>query len=115
VSGAFGSVQAIRDFPIRAGDRTLRLGDIAQVHRGFSDPAAPKMRFMGQDAIGIAVAMKDGGDILRLGDALEHEFARLQEALPAGMELRKVSDQPCANRSASSCACSPRRCASCCW
>jgi len=94
VSGAFGSVQAIRDFPIRAGDRTLRLGDIAQVHRGFSDPAAPKMRFMGQDAIGIAVAMKDGGDILRLGDALEHEFARLQEALPAGMELRKVSDQP---------------------
>jgi multidrug efflux pump len=94
VDGAFDSVQAIRDFPIRAGDRTIRLGDVADVHRGFSDPAAPKMRFMGQDAIGIAVAMKDGGDILNLGDKLDGEFARLQKTLPAGMQLRKVSDQP---------------------
>ncbi|HEU4992927.1 MAG TPA: efflux RND transporter permease subunit, partial [Luteimonas sp.] len=94
VSGAFASVDQIRDFPIRAGDRTVRLGDIATVRRGFSDPAAPKMRFMGKDAIGIAVAMKDGGDILKLGDTLESEFARLQRTLPAGMHLGKVSDQP---------------------
>ena len=98
VSGAFRSVDELREFPIRAGDRTVRLGDIATVQRGFADPAAPRMRFMGDDAIGIAVAMKDGGDILRLGDALESEFARLQRALPAGMELRKVSDQPHAVR-----------------
>jgi len=98
VTGAFDSVQAIRDFPIRAGDRTIRLGDIATVHRGFSDPAAPRMRFMGEDAIGLAVAMKDGGDILKLGQTLESEFARLQKTLPAGMELRKVSDQPHAVR-----------------
>ncbi|MGN6112174.1 MAG: efflux RND transporter permease subunit [Luteimonas sp.] len=94
VSGAFASVGQIRDFPIRAGDRTVRLGDIATVRRGFSDPAAPKMRFMGKDAIGIAVAMKDGGDILRLGGTLDSEFARLQRTLPAGMHLDKVSDQP---------------------
>ena len=94
VSGAFASVDALRDFPIRAGDRTVRLGDIATIERGFSDPAAPKMRFMGRDAIGIAVSMKEGGDILRLGDTLEHEFERLQGALPAGMALDKVSDQP---------------------
>jgi len=98
VTGAFRSVDALRDFPIRAGDRTVRLGDLATVKRGFADPAAPRMRFMGQNAIGIAVAMKDGGDILRLGDKLETEFARLQRALPAGMELRKVSDQPHAVR-----------------
>ena len=98
VSGAFRSVDELREFPIRAGDRTVRLGDIATVERGFADPAAPRMRFMGEDAIGIAVAMKDGGDILRLGDALEGEFARLQRSLPAGMELRKVSDQPHAVR-----------------
>ncbi|MFL6588323.1 MAG: efflux RND transporter permease subunit [Luteimonas sp.] len=98
VDGAFESVDAIRDFPIRAGDRTVRLGDIATVERGFADPAAPRMRFMGEDAIGIAVAMHDGGDILKLGTRLEHEFARLQETLPAGMELRKVSDQPRAVR-----------------
>jgi multidrug efflux pump len=94
VDGAFDSVEAIREFPIRAGDRTIRLGDVATVTRGFSDPAAPKMRFLGEDAIGLAVAMKDGGDILRLGRALEGEFARLQETLPAGMRLRKVADQP---------------------
>ena len=54
------------------------------------------MRFMGEDAIGLAVAMKPGGDILILGKALETAFARLQKNLPAGMELRKVSDQPAA-------------------
>jgi multidrug efflux pump len=48
---------------------------VADVHRGFNDPPAPRMRFMGEDAIGLAVAMKDGGDILVLGKALEGEFA----------------------------------------
>ena len=94
VTGQFQSVDDIRAFPIHAGDRTVRLGDIAQVRRGFADPAAPKMRFMGEDAIGIAVAMKDGGDILKLGATLDAEFERLQQTLPAGMQLRKVSDQP---------------------
>ncbi len=94
VSGQFQSVDDIRAFPIRAGGRTVHLGDIAQVKRGFADPASPKMRFMGEDAIGIAVAMKEGGDILKLGATLDAEFERLQQTLPAGMELRKVSDQP---------------------
>ncbi|GAB3096841.1 efflux RND transporter permease subunit [Lysobacter terrae] len=96
VTGGFKSVEEIRDFPIRAGGRTVRLADVATITRGFSDPAAPRMRFMGDDAIGIAVAMKDGGDILKLGKTLETEFKRLQQSLPAGMELRKVSDQPAA-------------------
>ena len=98
VTGEFESVESIRAFPIRAGDRTVRLGDIATVTRGFADPAAPRMRFMGEDAIGIAVSMKPGGDILRLGDQLESEFARLQDTLPAGMQLHKVADQPDAVR-----------------
>ncbi|HEK1684834.1 TPA: efflux RND transporter permease subunit [Pseudomonas putida] len=96
VSGRFDSVEQIRQFPIRVGDRTFRIGDVAEVHRGFNDPPAPRMRFMGEDAIGLAVSMKDGGDILVLGKALEAEFARLAHNLPAGMELRKVSDQPAA-------------------
>ncbi|RMQ39996.1 hypothetical protein ALQ04_02593 [Pseudomonas cichorii] len=96
VSGRFQSVDEIRNFPIRVGDRTLRISDLAEVHRGFNDPPAPRMRFMDDDAIGLAVAMKDGGDILVLGRALEAEFARLQNNLPAGMQLRKVSDQPAA-------------------
>ncbi|WP_409488761.1 efflux RND transporter permease subunit [Pseudomonas promysalinigenes] len=96
VSGRFDSVDQIRQFPVRVGDRTFRIGDVADVHRGFNDPPAPRMRFMGEDAIGLAVSMKDGGDILVLGQALEGEFERLARNLPAGMELRKVSDQPAA-------------------
>ena len=96
VTGRFESVQEIRDFPIRVADRTFRISDVAEVKRGFNDPPAPRMRFMGEDAIGIAVSMKDGGDILVLGKALETEFARLQQTLPLGMELSKVSDQPAA-------------------
>ena len=98
VSGGFNSVQEIRDFPIRAGGRTFRLGDVATVKRGFSDPAAPRMRFMGHNSIGIAVSMKPGGDIVQLGDSLESEFSRLQKTLPVGMQLEKVSDQPSAVR-----------------
>ncbi|MBM7335259.1 efflux RND transporter permease subunit [Alloalcanivorax marinus] len=96
VSGQFESVDEIRRFPIRADGRTLRLGDIAHVYRGFSDPPQPRMRFMGEDAIGLAVSMKEGGDILALGEHLDAEFQRLQDTLPAGLQLRKVSDQPAA-------------------
>jgi len=96
VSGNFQTVDEIKNFPIRVADRTFRISDVAEVRRGFNDPPAPRMRFMAEDAIGLAVAMKDGGDILVLGKALEVEFARIQKNLPAGMQLRKVSDQPAA-------------------
>ncbi|WP_282875260.1 efflux RND transporter permease subunit [Pseudomonas peli] len=96
VTGRFETVDEIRNFPIRVADRTFRISDVAEVKRGFNDPPAPRMRYMGEDAIGLAVSMKAGGDILVLGEALEGEFARLQETLPAGMQLNKVSDQPAA-------------------
>ncbi|WP_339410290.1 efflux RND transporter permease subunit [Pseudomonas sp. EA_35y_Pfl2_R5] len=96
VTGRFETVDEIRNFPIRVADRTFRIADVAEVKRGFNDPPAPRMRYMGEDAIGLAVSMKPGGDILVLGEALEGEFARLQETLPAGMQLNKVSDQPAA-------------------
>ncbi|WP_428820304.1 efflux RND transporter permease subunit [Microbulbifer sp. MCCC 1A16149] len=96
VSGQFRTVEEIRDFPIRAGERTQRLDDIAEIHRGFSDPPQPRVRFMGEDAIGIAVSMKKGGDILALGKNLDATFAELQQDLPVGLTLSKVSDQPAA-------------------
>ena len=98
VSGRFDSVDSIREFPIRVGDRDFRIGDVAKVYRGFSDPSAPRMRFMGKDALGIAVAMKPGGDILKLGKQLQETFAHVQNELPVGMSLSKVSDQPQAVR-----------------
>ncbi len=99
VSGRFDSVATIRAFPIRVDGRSFTLGDVAGVYRGFADPPSPRMRFMGEDAIGIAVAMRKGGDIVGLGETLEREFARLQQSLPLGMTLHKVADQPAAVRS----------------
>jgi multidrug efflux pump len=99
VSGAFKTVEEIRDFPIRAGGRTFRVGDVAEVKRGFTDPAAPRMRFMGANAIGIGVSMRPGGDIVELGKNLDREFERLQDTLPVGMALARVSDQPSSVRS----------------
>src|SRR5690606_866650 len=96
VSGAFKSVDDIKNLPIYVAGRTIRLNDVAEVYRGFSEPAQPRMRFMGENGIGISVAMKKGGDILALGENLQAEFARLQQTLPVGMQLSKVSDQPAA-------------------
>ena len=93
VTGRLNSVEDIRNFPIRVGNRTFRLSDVADVRRAFNDPPAPRMRFMGENAIGLAVSMKAGGDILVLGAALDKAFSSLQETLPLGMHLSKVSDQ----------------------
>ncbi|MGA0612816.1 efflux RND transporter permease subunit [Caldimonas sp. KR1-144] len=94
VSGEFDSVEGIRDIGIRAGDRSFRLGDIATVKRGFVDPAVAKMRFNGQEAIGLAVSMRKGGDVIRLGHALEASVERVQSQLPVGVQIHAVSDQP---------------------
>ncbi|MBD8009204.1 efflux RND transporter permease subunit [Acinetobacter pecorum] len=96
VSGALNSVEELRQMPLLVNGKTIQLGDVAEVYRGFSDPAQPRMRFMGENGIGIAVSMRKGGDILALGKHLEQEFAHLQKTLPLGMELQKVSDQPVA-------------------
>jgi multidrug efflux pump len=96
VSGRLKSVEDIKNFPIQMAGRSFVLSDIADVYRGFSDPAEPRMRFMGEDAIGIEVSMKAGGDILGLGKNLENKFSEIQKNLPIGMQLGKVSDQPAA-------------------
>ncbi|MCU4368109.1 efflux RND transporter permease subunit [Acinetobacter courvalinii] len=96
VSGHLHSIDDLKKMPLLVGDRTIQLGDVAEVYRGFSEPAQPRMRFMGENGIGIAVSMRKGGDIIALGKNLETEFNRLQKSLPLGMKLQKVSDQPVA-------------------
>ena len=96
VSGHLHSVDDLKKLPLLVGDKTIQLGDVAEVYRGFSEPAQPRMRFMGENGIGIAVSMRKGGDIIALGKNLETEFNSLQKSLPLGMKLQKVSDQPVA-------------------
>jgi multidrug efflux pump len=94
VTGPFDSVAQIADAQLSVGRRTLRLGDIATISRGVADPPSPRMRAAGRDAIGIGVVMEKGGDVLKLGEDLRAEMARLKQALPAGIEVHTVADQP---------------------
>ncbi|HET9448630.1 MAG TPA: efflux RND transporter permease subunit, partial [Steroidobacteraceae bacterium] len=94
ISGAFTSLDSIREMGIRTGDRTFRLGDIATVRRGYQDPPTMKMRFQGKEAIGIAVSMRKGGDVIRLGREMTETVARLEKEFPIGVSIDPVSDQP---------------------
>ncbi|MGH8111670.1 MAG: efflux RND transporter permease subunit [Rhodanobacteraceae bacterium] len=94
VSGDFQSVQAIRNIGIFANGHTFRLGDVADVERGYVDPPQLKMFFNGQPAIGLAISMRTGGDVLRLGKNLNAAAARLTSSFPIGVKLNTVSDQP---------------------
>lgn len=93
LDGAFSDLQRIRDTPIIAGHRTLRLSDIADVQRGYQDPATFLVRHNGQPAIMLNVVMRDSFNGLKLGKALEAEQKKIQQSLPTGMTLSKVTDQ----------------------
>ena len=94
ISGSFDSVESIREIGIQANGRLFRLGDIAHVYRGYVDPPSQKVRYMGQEAIALAVSMAKGGDILQLGQDLERAFARVKRDLPVGIEVHQYSNQP---------------------
>ena len=93
VSGAFESERDIENVNFVAGDRIVRLGDIATVRRGFADPPQPMFRVNGRPAIGLAIAMRDSGDILALGENIRTEMADVKAALPIGIEPVLVADQ----------------------
>ncbi|RXH07648.1 efflux RND transporter permease subunit [Bradyrhizobium guangzhouense] len=93
VSGSFQSEQDIASVNFVAGGRTIRLSDIAQVRRGYVDPPQPMFRVNGQPAIGLAIAMRDGGDILALGRNIKNAMARITADLPIGIEPVLVADQ----------------------
>jgi multidrug efflux pump len=93
VSGAFDSERDIEAVNIVVGDRIIRLGDIAKVERGFTDPPQPMFRVNGKPAIGLAIAMRDAGDILALGENVRKEMAEVTASLPVGIETTLVADQ----------------------
>jgi multidrug efflux pump subunit AcrB len=93
VSGGFQSEQDVASVNFVSGGRTLRLSDIAQVRRGYVDPPQPMFRVNGQPAIGLAIAMRDGGDILALGRNIKQVMAQIAADLPIGIEPSLVADQ----------------------
>lgn len=92
-SGQFKSEKDLETVNLRLNDRFYRLADIADIERGYRDPAAPMFRYNGQPAIGLAIAMKDGGNIQAFGTALHQRMDELTAQLPVGVGVHKVSDQ----------------------
>ena len=94
LSGQFADVDMLKEMPINAGGKILRLADIAKVERRYVEPAEPKMFYNGKPAIGLAVSMEAGGNILTLGDNLQNTIEEVQKYIPTGLEINQVSNQP---------------------
>lgn len=95
VAGQFKAVEELAAMPIRGSSgKQLRLGDIAEIKRGYVDPPTVKVRFQGQEVVALGVSMSKGGDIIALGKALKVATARIQATLPVGVTLGQIQDQP---------------------
>ena len=92
--GQYQDVEALANTLIRVNGRVVRLGDIATITRGYTDPPTQQMRFHGQTVLGIGITMAPDGDVIELGKSLDVETQRLQAGLPAGMRLTEVSSMP---------------------
>lgn len=100
VQGQFMDVQALRNLPLRAVNpqtgaaSQLRLGDIAEIRRGYVDPPTTKVRYQGREVLALGVSMAKGGDIIAMGKALSATIRDIQRELPAGLRIEQVQDQP---------------------
>lgn len=93
VAGQFSSVDELRSFPIRANGASFRLGDIAEIRRGYVDPPQVKVRHQGREVIALGISMAKGGDIIELGKALREATEAIRADLPVGIELQQFQDQ----------------------
>jgi len=94
ITGIFEKMQDIETLPITANGRLFRLGDIAKISRSYAEPTDPKFFYNGHPAIGIAVAMEPGENILALGNNLETTIVKIKKELSAGLEIHQTVNQP---------------------
>lgn len=94
VSGRLQTLEELRQFPIRAGNQNLTLGEIATIKRGYANPPAQRIHFNGQSALLIGVSMQQGGDVIALGKAMQQTITSVQKQLPVGVNLQLVTSQP---------------------
>ena len=94
VSGQFKNLDDIRNVPIAAGGRVIKLGDFTTITRGYEDPPMYTVRHNGQQVLMIGITMTSDGSIVDLGKLIEKAVANIQGELPHGVELERVADQP---------------------
>ena len=93
LDGAIDGLDAIRNLPVAAGDRSLKLGDIAEVKRGYEDPRTFAIRNDGEAALMLGLVMKPGFNGLTLGAALNAEEVAIHHEMPTGIAFTKITDQ----------------------
>ena len=93
VSGRYDALSDLRELRLRANNRDFKLGDVAHIYRGYEDPPRDTARFNGKETLLLGVSMRQGGDVIQLGHALDAKIARIQQQLPIGVELKPVTLQ----------------------
>ncbi|MGZ2383809.1 efflux RND transporter permease subunit [Rhizobium brockwellii] len=94
VGGRFISEDTLRGINLRVNDRFFPLTDVATITRGYVDPPTSLFRFNGKPAIGLAIGMKTGGNVLAFGASLDKTMSKITQELPVGVSVEQVSDQP---------------------
>ena len=93
VSGQYTSEDSLKAVNLRVNDRFFKLSDVATITRGYEDPPTTLFRFNGQPAIGLAIGMRSGGNIVDFSENLKHEMSRIVSELPIGVGVHQVADQ----------------------
>ena len=94
VSGRYKTLEDLREIRLRANNQDFRLADVARVYRGYEDPPHDTVRYNGTDTLLLGVSMREGGDVIALGHALDKKIARIQQSLPVGLSFETVTSQP---------------------
>lgn len=94
IGGQFSGTESLENINLRVGDRFFRLTDVADIRRSYEDPPSALFRYKGAEAIGLAVGMRKGANIVNFGEELNGVIAKAQAELPIGVDIHQVADQP---------------------
>ena len=90
----YNTLEDLREIRLRANNQDFRLADVARVYRGYEDPPHDTVRYEGQETLLLGVSMREGGDVIALGQHLAEKLAKIQQNLPVGLSLNTVTSQP---------------------
>lgn len=94
ISGRYNTVEDLREIRLRANNQDFRLGDVAKVYRGYENPPSNTVRYNGNETLLLGISMREGGDIIALGHALDAKILKIQQNLPVGLHFETVTSQP---------------------
>lgn len=93
VSGRYETLDDLRDISLRVGKQDFKLADVAKVYRGYEDPPISATRYNGKETLLLGVSMRQGGDVIQLGHALQKKMQWVENNLPVGLSINTVTSQ----------------------